>query len=48
MIKKRCFLCGQKMAESGLCTNVNCIRSEPVTGGENETKPTEETQKKQA
>lgn len=30
MIKKRCFLCGHKMADNGLCTNTECIRSEPV------------------
>ena len=31
MIKKRCSLCGHKMADNGLCTNAECIRSEPVT-----------------
>mgnify|MGYP001203698039 CR=1 FL=1 len=25
MIKKRCFLCGHKMAENGLCTNVTAL-----------------------
>lgn len=48
MIKKRCFLCSAKMADNGLCTNAGCVRSEPVAGSENETKPSEETQKKQA
>lgn len=30
MKNKRCFLCGHKMAENGLCTNSECIRSTPV------------------
>lgn len=47
MIKKRCFLCSAKMADNGLCTNVNCVRSTPVAGSENETKPSEETPEKQ-
>jgi DNA-directed RNA polymerase subunit N (RpoN/RPB10) len=47
MIKKRCFLCGHKMAENGLCTNVNCIRSEPVTETEIKDKSvTESTEKR--
>lgn len=32
MQTKRCFLCGHKMAENGLCTNSECIRSTPVPG----------------
>lgn len=32
MLAKRCFLCGHKIAENGLCTNVDCIRSTPVPG----------------
>lgn len=32
MQNKRCFLCGRKMAENGLCTNAECIRSTPVPG----------------
>lgn len=32
MQNKRCFLCGRKMAENGLCTNSECIRSTPVPG----------------
>lgn len=32
MQNKRCFLCGRKMAENGLCTNSKCIRSTPVPG----------------
>lgn len=32
MQKNRCFLCGHKMAENGLCINVSCVRSQPVTG----------------
>ena len=32
MQNKRCFLCGHKMAENGLCTNSECIRSTPVPG----------------
>ena len=47
MIKKRCFLCGHKMAENGLCTNVNCIRSEPVTETEIKDKSVTESTEKQ-
>lgn len=32
MITKRCFLCGKKMLENGLCSNSSCIRSTPVPG----------------
>lgn len=32
MLAKRCFLCGHKMAENGLCSNSDCIRSTPVPG----------------
>ncbi len=32
MQNKRCFLCGHKMAENGLCTNAGCVRSTPVPG----------------
>lgn len=32
MLAKRCFLCGHKMLENGLCSNVDCIRSTPVPG----------------
>lgn len=35
MIKKRCFLCGHKMAENGLCSNSKCVRSVPVPGSAN-------------
>lgn len=31
MQNKRCFLCGHKMAENGLCTNVECIRSKALS-----------------
>lgn len=27
---KRCFLCGSKMDETGLCTNPDCVRSKPL------------------
>lgn len=32
MLKNRCFLCGHKMAENGLCSNADCVRSTPVPG----------------
>lgn len=32
MLAKRCFLCGHKMLENGLCSNADCIRSTPVPG----------------
>ena len=32
MIAKRCFLCGHKMLENGLCSNSDCVRSTPVPG----------------
>lgn len=32
MRSKRCFLCGKKMLENGLCSNPDCIRSVPVAG----------------
>ena len=47
MIKKRCFLCGHKMAENGVCTNVNCIRSKPVTETEIKDKSVTESTEKQ-
>lgn len=34
MANNRCFLCGHKMLESGLCSNSDCVRSKAV--GENE------------
>lgn len=34
MVNNRCFLCGHKMLESGLCSNSECVRS--VAIGENE------------
>lgn len=34
MANNRCFLCGHKMLESGLCSNSECVRSKAV--GENE------------
>lgn len=52
MQNKRCFLCGHKMAENGLCTNAECIRSQPVAENENSEKDalaaTAETLKTQA
>lgn len=35
MQNKRCFLCGHKMLESGLCSNVECVRSQPVVESKN-------------
>lgn len=35
MANNRCFLCGHKMAENGLCTNSECIRSQPVVENKN-------------
>lgn len=35
MQNKRCFLCGHKMAENGLCTNAECIRSQAISENEN-------------
>lgn len=32
MLSNRCFLCGHKMLENGLCSNSDCIRSTPVPG----------------
>lgn len=32
MMAKRCFLCGHKMLENGLCSNSDCVRSTPVPG----------------
>lgn len=32
MQNKRCFLCGHKMLENGLCSNSECVRSTPVPG----------------
>lgn len=32
MQNKRCFLCGRKMLENGLCSNSECVRSTPVPG----------------
>lgn len=34
MANNRCFLCGHKMLETGLCSNSECVRSQAV--GENE------------
>ena len=52
MQNKRCFLCGHKMAENGLCTNAECIRSQPVAESKNSGKDapavTAETQETQA
>lgn len=32
---KRCFLCGAKMDENtGLCTNPDCVRSQPLPNPE--------------
>ena len=30
MQNRRCFLCGHKMLENGLCSNSNCVRSQNV------------------
>ena len=38
MQNKRCFLCGHKMAENGLCTNAECIRSQSVAENQNNEK----------
>lgn len=38
MQNKRCFLCGHKMAENGLCTNAECIRSQSVAENQNSEK----------
>lgn len=35
MQNKRCFLCGHKMLESGLCSNADCVRSQPVIENKN-------------
>lgn len=52
MQNARCFLCGHKMLKSGLCSNVECIRSQPVAENENSEKDapaaTAETLKTQA
>lgn len=32
MAQQRCFMCGRKMAENGLCSNADCVRSQPVPG----------------
>lgn len=38
MQNKRCFLCGHKMAESGLCSNAGCIRSQAIAESKNSEK----------
>lgn len=52
MLNARCFLCGHKMAENGLCTNAECIRSQSVAENKNSEKDapavTAETLKTQA
>lgn len=32
MLNNRCFLCGHKMTENGLCSNSECVRNTPVPG----------------
>ena len=38
MQNKRCFLCGHKMLESGLCSNAECIRSKALVKSKNSEK----------
>ena len=38
MQNARCFLCGHKMAESGLCSNAECVRSQAITESKNSEK----------
>jgi hypothetical protein len=46
-MEKRCFLCMHKMDEStGLCTNPDCVRSQPLPDPNPEAK-TETTEEKQ-
>ena len=48
MQNKRCFLCGHKMAENGLCTNAECIRSQSVAENKNSEKEAPATAAKTA
>lgn len=38
MQNKRCFLCGHKMLKSGLCSNVECVRSKALSESKNSEK----------
>lgn len=38
MQNARCFLCGHKMLESGLCSNVECVRSKALSESKNSEK----------
>ena len=52
MQNARCFLCGHKMLENGLCSNAECVRSQAIAESKNSEKEataaTAETQKTQA
>lgn len=48
MQNKRCFLCGHKMAENGLCSNAECIRSQSVAENQNSEKEAPATAAKTA
>lgn len=52
MANNRCFLCGHKMLESGLCSNSECVRSvaigENKNSENNDSEHSNETQKIQA
>lgn len=38
MANNRCFLCGHKMLETGLCSNAECIRSKALAESKNSKK----------
>lgn len=40
MQNARCFLCGHKMLESGLCSNAECVRSKALSESKNSEKET--------
>lgn len=38
MQNARCFLCGHKMLENGLCSNAECVRSQAIADSKNSEK----------
>lgn len=38
MQNARCFLCGHKMLEGGLCSNAECVRSKALSESKNSEK----------
>lgn len=38
MQNARCFLCGHKMLENGLCSNAGCVRSQAIAESKNSKK----------